>query len=519
MSETQLDLSKLALNRSPTKMPGTKLRHRRWVLRYVLPAGILAGFIALLVAAAGLQLVPATSVTVVPVIVQLGAIQQAGTPLFQAPGWIEPRPTSVSVPALAPGVIEELLVVAGQEVKQGEPIARLIAVDAEISVEQARASLALSEGELQRAQAELTAAETRRNNPLHLKVPLAEARSMLAKAMTENGKLPFLIKAAEAHREFAWLSREGKQNAKGAVPSVVVLQAERDFAAAQAELEELQARGPNLTREIDALQEKTHALEEQLDLLIEEQGQVAEARAKVVAATAVCDDARLKIRQARLTLQRMQIFAPMDGRVLRLTAAPGMRVMGLEQTAGQSSSTVVEMYDPGRLQVRADVRLEDVPMVSPGAPVEIKTDSSNHLIEGRVLQSTSTANIQKNTLEVKVALIDPPSTVRPEMLVTATFLSPRTASDAATRLERERILVPRQLVSSSEFGSVVWIVDGNNQAIQKTVTVGGEGPEGLVEVTDGLNETDKLIASGTSELSPGETVVIREEDQTIGVER
>jgi hypothetical protein len=177
------------------------------------------------------------------------------------------------------------------------------------------------------------------------------------------------------------------------------------------------------------------------------------------------------------------------------------------------------MYDPERLQVRADVRLEDVPLVKPGAPVEIKTASSDHPITGQVLQPTSTANIQKNTLEVKVELIDPPSTVRPEMLVTATFLAPESDADYDSPLETERILVPRQLVSTSESGSVVWIVDGDNQAIQRNVTLGGEGQNGLVEVTEGLNVTDKLIASGTSELSPGETVVIREEDQTIGVER
>ncbi|MCA9150398.1 MAG: HlyD family efflux transporter periplasmic adaptor subunit, partial [Planctomycetales bacterium] len=427
MRETQLDLSKLALDRSPSPAIGKMPRHRRWLSRYIFPVGILAGFIALLVAAAGHQLVPATPVTVVPVIVKRGEIQQVGTPLFQAAGWIEPRPTPVSVPALAPGVIEALLVVEGQEVEQGQPIARLISVDAEIAVEQARASLTASEGELQRAQAELCAVESRRDNPLHLKVQLAEARSLLAKTMTEKEKLPFLIKAVEANAEFARRNFDGKRNAGVGVPQVVVLQAERDYLATQAELEELQTRGPSLTREIEALQEKTRAWEEQLTLLVEERRQVAEAQAKVVSAKAACDDARLRIRLAELTLQRMRILAPMDGRILRLVAAPGTRVMGLEQTAGQSSSTVVEMYDPDRLQVRADVRLEDVPLVTPGAPVEIKTASSNHAIEGRVLQSTSSANIQKNTLEVKVELIAPPISVRPEMLVTAAFFAPDAA--------------------------------------------------------------------------------------------
>lgn len=515
MSETQLDLSKLALNRSPSSASGMKPRHRRWVSRYVLPLTILLGFVALLAATAGRQLLPATPVTVVPVIVQRGEIQQAGTELFQAAGWIEPRPTSVSIPALAPGVIEELLVVEGQTVKQGEPIARLISIDAEIAVKQARVSLSLSEGELQRAQAELTAAEARSENPLHLKVPLSEARSLLAKTTTESEKLPFLMRVSEASVDFTRSSFEGKRTAGAGVSQVVVLQAERDYLAAQAELEELQTRVPNLKREIDALQEKVHVLEEQLKLLIEERRQVAEARAKLNSAVAGCDDSRIRLQQAELTLQRMQIYAPMDGRILRLVAAPGTRVMG----AGQSSSTVVEMYDPERLQVRADVRLEDVPLVTPGAPVEVKTASSDNLITGQVLQTTSTANVQKNTLEVKVELIQPPSTVRPEMLVTATFLAPESEATVNSPIETEQILVPQQLVSTSDSGAVVWVVNADNQAILRTVTLGREGQDGLIEVTKGLNETDKIIASGTSELSPGEAVVIRQEDQTIGMER
>ena len=113
--------------------------------------------------------------------------------------------------------------------------------------------------------------------------------------------------------------------------------------------------------------------------------------------------------------------------------------MGLETTAGQSSSTVVEMYDPQKLQVRVDVRLEDVPMVTPGQQVNIETASSADVIHGQVLQITSSANIQKNTLEVKVELLDPPLAVSPEMLVTAAFLAPKSDISSDSMREAERI--------------------------------------------------------------------------------
>ena len=63
---------------------------------------------------------------------------------------------------------------------------------------------------------------------------------------------------------------------------------------------------------------------------------------------------------------------------------------------------------------------------------------------------------------------------------------------------------------------MVWIVDETNRAIHRTVQVGRAGPNGLVEITSGLNAMDKLIVSGVQELSDGDVVIIRGEDQTLG---
>ena len=518
MANAPLDLSQLALDRSPREATSSnRPRRKRWLTRYALPIGILLGFLGLLGAAAGRRLLPQPSVTVLPVIVKRAEVQQAGTTLFQSPGWIEPRPTAISVAALAPGVIEELLVVEGQQVAKGEPIARLISIDAELNVEQANNSLAIREGELNRAKAELDAAKIRRENPLHLEIPLADSESSLAKAKTELAKLPFLVDAAKANADYTLSSMEGKQSAKGAVSGNVIALAKSDHVGATASLEELRQRQPNLQREVDALAKKVDALRRQLKLLVEETRQVEEAKAKVQSAEALRNEAKLQVRQAGLALERNVVRAPMNGRIMRLVASPGTRVMGLESTAGQSSSTVVEMYDPARLQVRADVRLEDVPMVSRGQPVEIETASSGGIIKGRVLQATSSANIQKNTLEVKVELIDPPPNVSPEMLVTATFLAPVLENQKSEATETERLFVPEQLVQSDDSGAFVWIVDAEELAQRRSVETGTPIAGGLMEITTGLKVTDKLIASGVDGLSESSPVHVTGDDQTIGM--
>ena len=524
LNQPPLDLSQLALDRSPqsvSSMHGvskpSRYHRMRPITRYVVPIGIVLGFVALLVAAAGRQWWPSTSVTVIPVIVKRADVQQTGIPVFRSPGWIEPRPTAITVAALAAGVIEELLVVEGQEVTKGQAIARLIAIDAELMVQQAKNTLAIREGELNRATAELDAATIRLANPVHLQVQLADAQSELAKAQTEIAKLPFLLAAAESNEQYALSSVEGKRAAGAGVSGRIVAQAESEHASAFAALQELRSRKPNLQREIDALTDKVDAVQKQIELLVEERRQVEEAKAKVQAAVAMRNEAELEVRQAELALDRNVVRAPMDGRVLRLVAGPGTRVMGLASNAEHSSSTVIEMYDPNRPQVRADVRLEDVPAVTRGQRVEIETASSKGVIQGRVLQLTSAANIQKNTLEVKVELIDPPPTVSPEMLVTATFLAPVLENSVQAETADVGLLIPNQLLQRGELGEFVWTVDSKHVARRQIVEVGQEIDGGLREIKSGLNATDKLIVGGMDGLSEGSSVDVKGDDQTLGI--
>lgn len=155
-------------------------------------------------------------------------------------------------------------------------------------------------------------------------------------------------------------------------------------------------------------------------------------------------------------------------------------------------------------------------MVTKGQPVEIQTASSPQVIQGRVLQLTSSASIQKNTLEVKVELLDPPSTVGPEMLVTATFLAPKNDALLAPS-ETERMFVPRSLVQSGDSASFVWIADENSAARKRTIELEGKGGGDLVAVKAGLRVTDKLITNRIEGLREGARVKITGDDLTIGM--
>ncbi len=333
-TENRLDLSRLAFDRGPTASTARKPRRRqsrgRFLARVVLPGLILVGFATMAGWATRDLLRPAKPVTVVPVVVRQAEVRKAGTPLFQAAGWVEPRPTATFVSALASGVVEELLVVAGQKVEVGETIARLVNIDAQLGVERAEADLELAKAAVGQAQAELSAARQLYENPLSMRAALAEAESLLAETEAELAALPSRIAAAEARLRFARQRLEGRRGARDAIAARSVQESESQTDEAAAELAGLESRQKTLPRQVEALRDRRDALARQLELRIEEEKRFAAAKADMQAAEARRRQAEVAMETAKLRLARMVVKSPMDGRVLALVAGPGTFVTGQE---------------------------------------------------------------------------------------------------------------------------------------------------------------------------------------------
>jgi RND family efflux transporter MFP subunit len=420
------------------------------------------------------------------------------------------------VTALAEGVVDKLLVVEGQEVKQDEPIARLIEDDARLALRTAEADQRMCEAEMATVTAALAAARTNVAHPVHLQATLADAEAMLAKMETELETLPFQLRAARAREKLARENHESrlKISANGAVPELSLRQSETELETAAATAQELKAREPRLQKEIAALSRKCAALRKQLELKTEETRQLGEAEAKLQSCQARYQHAQVAVDKARLMLARMTVRAPASGRVLALLARPGMRLMGLAPGSLHESSTVVTLYQPAALQIRADVRLEDVPRVQPGQAVKIETPAvPNGPLDGEVLFPTSQADIQKNTLQVKVGIKAPPPVLKPDMLVQVTFLAPPVNGEPASAGERLRVLVPRQLIESAAGGPRIWVADQVGRTARLKAIKLGLGMQGdLIEVADGLTPADKLIAGGREGLTDGQRISISAEE-------
>ena len=156
--------------------------------------------------------------------------EQAGAPVFQAPGWIEPDPFPLIVSALTPGNVARLHALEGQSVAEGDPIADLVDDDARIAVEQAEAAL-------ERAQADNEAARANWDHPIKLDETLQSAQ---AESERLQATLTDSARALDLARQQAEIDRELSRG--GALGTFSAIQTQSALRAAEIALIETKAR-------------------------------------------------------------------------------------------------------------------------------------------------------------------------------------------------------------------------------------------------------------------------------------
>ncbi|REJ70187.1 MAG: hypothetical protein DWQ31_01855, partial [Planctomycetota bacterium] len=100
------------------------------------------------------------------------------------------------------------------------------------------------------------------------------------------------------------------------------------------------------------------------------------------------------------------------------------------------------------------------------------------------------------------------------------FLAPGQQGEQEESEDRMRLLIPRQLVAASGGASQVWVADQETRTARvRTITLGRAGTDELVEVTNGLTPTDKLISGGREGLTDNQRIRIASEDGMLGQHR
>lgn len=502
MSNRTIDLSPLGGAAVAARVPRPPAR---WLTRVVLPASVALAAVAILTYGARDLLVRRVPVRVAPVIPAAHFSSEGADPgagpegdanpaaprspaqdqlLAQAPGWVEPAPYAVNVPALAEGVIAAVLVLEGDRVEAGQVVARMIDDDARLDVRAAEADVRQRRADIDMASAGVRTAE--------------------ARVTVERAALEELTDDIERRRPLVGV---------GGVSA-------GEFRQSEIRRTALEARVEIAEREI------------------------AEARARLAQIEATLAPAEVVLDQARLRLSRMEIRAPASGVVLAREVDPGSRIMfdatGMEPGASRVSGSVLRLYDPARLQVRVDVPLADAAKIAPGCRAQVVSEAlPDRTFMGVVERAVHQANIQRNTVQFKVVISDPSPALKPEMLTRVKLFPPApeaaapgdgAASTAAMSgmsgmSGASGVLVPLEAITTGEGGAgVVWTVDpsgGAPRARRRDVrlapeaqwpspdTAGGGGADVRhAAVIAGLQITDRVLLNPPATLRDGDRLNI-----------
>jgi HlyD family secretion protein len=239
-------------------------------------------------------------------------------------------------------------------------------------------------------------------------------------------------------------------------------------------------------------------------------------KAVVSAAHHAVDQASASLQDARTTLAKTTLYAPMSGRVTRLvveqgeTAVPG--------TFNKDAATLLTISDMSVLETRVKVDETDVARVKIGDSAQVQIDAfpdttfigkvtkiSNSSVKGA---ATSGAD-QAVDYEVTIQLLNAPAETRPDFSATAKVITDKRLAVlsvpiiALTVRENEALSKGDTAVGlgkakpAKEIGKKdvegVFVVGTDNKVTFRPVKVGIAG-EKHFQIVDGLKEGDKIVA-------------------------
>jgi Cu(I)/Ag(I) efflux system membrane fusion protein len=171
-------------------------------------------------------------------------------------------------------------------------------------------------------------------------------------------------------------------------------------------------------------------------------------------------------------------LAPQDGEILERAAVNGMRAA--------PGAVLFRIADHQVVWAIADIAERDLGLISIGQKVSVRPRAyPNRVFSGKVALIYPHMNAQTRTARIRVELPNPDELLRPDMYADI---------EIATGTEAPVLTVPDSAVIDSGQRQLVLLDKGEGRFEPRPVKLGRRG-DGRVEITEGLNDDDKVVVS------------------------
>jgi len=231
-------------------------------------------------------------------------------------------------------------------------------------------------------------------------------------------------------------------------------------------------------------------------------------RSTLDAAVAQEATTRAKVNYMKALLDYTVLRAPFDGIVVAKRAHVGEAVspFGSPGEGSSNGGAIVTLVDFSSLYVGADVNEANLARLSQDQPAEIVLDAyPGHVYHGTLRQIIPSADRQKGTVKVKVAILDPDEKILPDLSARVNFTSEPTAG----RETRTSVQVPSSALVTRDGKTGVYLIR-EDRARFHPVTL-GRNDQGVAEVQAGLAGGEALVSDASRlGLSDGQKIRVKE---------
>jgi RND family efflux transporter MFP subunit len=223
---------------------------------------------------------------------------------------------------------------------------------------------------------------------------------------------------------------------------------------------------------------------------------------QVDAAKAAADAAQQHEQAARANNERVQaiqnytnVAAPIDGVVVWRYADTGALIQS-GTNSNQQDLPIIRLAQSQLLRLRMPIPEDDVQYVHMGDPMQIRIDSLNRSITGKVVRFTRSVDFETRTMETEVDVDNRDLSIAPGMYANAK-LQLASANDVLT--------IPIEAIVIRGDQQTVYVLGADNHVHMRNVTVGLRGSK-LAEIKSGLEQSERVIVGGQEKYRDREEV-------------
>jgi RND family efflux transporter MFP subunit len=230
------------------------------------------------------------------------------------------------------------------------------------------------------------------------------------------------------------------------------------------------------------------------------------AIAKVNALEAAVKLMKANVEEIEATIFTMHLYAPFDGTVVEKQGEEGEIITPQAMSSSLGRTAVVTIADLDKMDVETNVPEKLMSQIEVGQPAEVVLQAyPAKRYRGRLRQVIPMSDRTRNTVKMKVEILDPDDKLFPELAASVDFLPRKTGT--GTDASHMFLFVTRSAVVHDEGEDYVWIVGRNNSLHKRRVEVGTTAGASL-RVESGLESGESVVMNPVKTLREHEVVQI-----------